>query len=119
MRIYFRALAKPIQPQNRNFVFVTDIRCATADYFAAVQKTQADLKAKHALETELVRIPDDKLMEPKYVLATDVDIDEHRIKIQNVHEASGIATWSDELLTDLEPGVTTYEGLYEILDWVA
>ncbi|MGC1615443.1 MAG: hypothetical protein WA736_12210 [Candidatus Acidiferrum sp.] len=114
MRTYFRALAKPIAPQHHDFLFVPNIKDATKDYLPAVQKTQANLKVEHGVDTELVCLPDEKLMQPKYVLSRNVD--ENRIKIQNVREEYGIATWADELLTEPEPGVTTFEGLYEILD---
>jgi hypothetical protein len=114
MQTYYRALAKPILPQNYDFVFVPDIKYATKDYLPAVQKTQADLKSKHGLDTDRVPIRDSKLMQPKYAIARDVD--EHRIKIQNIYEQHGVATWTDELFTELEPSVLTFEGLYEILD---
>ena len=114
MLTYYRALPIPIEPQHHNFLFVPNIKHATKDYLPAVQKTQAKLKDEYGLDTELLRLPDEKMMQPQYVLARNVD--ENRIKIQNVREEHGIATWTDELFTEPEPGVTTFEGLYEILD---
>jgi hypothetical protein len=100
--------------QHHKFVWVPKLKDATADYLPAVKQTQADLRGQYGWDTELVLVPDDKLMQPKYAVARNVD--ENRIKIQIVRQEAGISTWTDELPTEPEPGVTTFEGLYEILD---
>ncbi len=120
--IYYRAIPKTtIAPASRYvrdfqdaFGWVFDIKCATEDYREAAETTQEKLQKEHGLDTELIEVRDDKLMHPKYVLARDVD--PFRIKIQVIEPGVGITTNTDEILTSLRAGETTFDGVYEVLD---
>ncbi|HEY2544543.1 MAG TPA: hypothetical protein VGI46_00610 [Candidatus Acidoferrum sp.] len=122
MRVYYRAIPKTtIAPVNRYvreyqdaFIWVYDIKEATEDYQSSCETTQEKLLKEHGIETELVEVQDDKLMQPRYVLARDVDFD--RIKSQSIEPGKGITTNTDEILTNPKPGETTFEGIHEVLD---
>ena len=86
---------------------MTNIKYATKDYLPAVQQTQASLRVKHGLDTELVPDSDDKLMQLKYALTRNVD--ENRIKIQIVREHNGISTSDGRTSHQTGAGVTTFE----------
>ena len=122
MRIYYRAVPKTtVAPVNRyvrdyqdTFVWVFDIKEATEDYRSSCETTQEKLRNQLGIETELVEVPDNKLMQSQYVLARDVEFD--RIKNQVIEPGKGITTNTDEILTDSKPGETTFDGVQEVLD---
>lgn len=50
------------------FDWVSNMKDATRDYRQPTEFTQQQLRDQHGINTELVEVPDPKLMMPKYVL---------------------------------------------------
>jgi hypothetical protein len=111
MRRYYRALPQHTKGAPDAFKWVPDIKDATKDYRPSVETTQGNLKRDYSIDTVLVPVQD-----AKYVLASDVDADPVRLKNQTIEPGQGITTHADEVLTDPEPGKTTFEGVHEVLD---
>jgi len=124
MPIYYRAVPRATIPSvTRNvqdyqdvFDWVYRIEDATKDYRDSAVVTQEKLKKDYGIDTKLVEVPDDSLMETKYVLARAVDVDPNRLKNQNIEPGKRITTNTDEILTDPEAGDTPFEGVQEDLD---
>ncbi|MGC2848942.1 MAG: hypothetical protein WB556_03060 [Candidatus Acidiferrum sp.] len=122
MRVYYRAVPKTtVAPVNRYvrdyqdaFSWVLDIKEATEDYLPSCETTKEKLRKQHGIETELVEVQDDKLMQPQYVLVRDVEFD--RVKNQIIEPGKGITTNTDEILTNPKPDETTFNGAHENLD---
>ena len=74
---YYRALPARITTPTENryiadvqeaFDWVLDIQDATPDYLESAKVTQQKLKQQHNVDTELVKVEDQRLLQPKYVL---------------------------------------------------
>jgi len=113
MRTYYRALPQASKGAPDAFDWVREVEDATKDYLESVEKTQKDLKRDYGIDTELDEVPDGNLMKPKYALSRDVD--SRRMTQQIIEPGKGITTQTDEVLTNPEPGDSTFEGIHEIL----
>jgi hypothetical protein len=108
-------VTRNVQDYQDAFDWVYRIEDATKDYYReSAEATQEKLKKDYSIDTVLVEVQDDKLMETKYALARDVD--PGRTMNQIIEQGKCITTHTDEVLTSPEPGETAFDGVHEVLD---